>query len=147
MKILVIFGGYAELAADVVGLALPGVTGGGKIVRFVANSDNVLDAVKVADKVVDSKKVMKSNKKLGKALHQIYDPIKKTTAGKNKMINQTLKKWGSRLRPDAVDCSNRIIYELKPYNKRSYKKALKQTKRYAKKMGGKWKIVIDMYRR
>ena len=57
-----------------------------------------------------------------------------------------MKKYGSRLRPDAVDLKNRIIYELKPYNKASYKRALKQANSYAKILGGKWNIVIDMYR-
>ena len=139
--------GYAELAADVVGLALPGVTGGGTIVRTVMNSDNVLDAAKLADKVVDSTKAIKSSKSLGTKLHKMYDPIKKAVGKGDRLINQPLKEVKSKLRPDAVDKVNRIIYELKPYNKRSYKRALKQTKRYATLLGGKWKIVIDMYRR
>ena len=139
--------GYAELAADVVGLVLPGVTGGGKIVRLVANSDNVLDAAKCADKVIDYKKVMKSSKQFGTKLHKKYDPIKKAASGEKKLINKSLTKWSSKLRPDAVDRKNRIIYELKPYNRRSFKQALKQTKRYAKILGGRWRIVIDMYRR
>ncbi len=138
--------GYVELAADLVGLAVPGLTGGGKIVRAVMNSDNVLDAAKVADKIVDSEQAIKSSGKIGTKIHKSYDPIKKSASGKNKLVNQALKRYSSSLRPDAVDFKNGIIYELKPYNKKSYKTALRQTNRYAKIMGGKWKIVIDMYR-
>lgn len=61
-------------------------------------------------------------------------------------VNKSLKKYDSRLRPDAIDFKNRIIYELKPYNKSSYNKALCQTNTYAKILGGRWNIVIDMYR-
>ena len=138
--------GYAELAADVVGLAVPGLTGGGKIVRAVMNSDNVLKASKVADKIVDSKQAIKSSRKLGTKIHKSYDPIKKTVAKKYKSVNKSLKKYGSKLRPDAIDFKNRIIYELKPYNKTSYNRALRQANTYAKILGGKWNIVIDMYR-
>ena len=138
--------GYVELAADVVGLAIPGLTGGGKIVRAVMNSDNVLKASKVADKIVDSKKAIKSSSKIGTKIHKLYNPIKRAVSKNNTLINKSLKKYGSRLRPDAIDFKNNIIYELKPYNKASYKRALKQTNRYAKILGGKWKIVIDMYR-
>ena len=54
---------------------------------------------------------------------------------------------GTRLRVDGLNETTMTIYELKPYNKRSYKKALRQTNRYANILGGDWKIVIDMYSR
>ena len=57
-----------------------------------------------------------------------------------------LKDYGSKLKPDAFDKANKIIYELKPYNMNSFKKAVKQAKRYADVVGGNPKIVIDMYR-
>ncbi len=142
--------GYAELAADVVGLVIPGVTGGGQIVRVVANSDNILDAAKLADKVVDSTKAFKSEKKLGTKIHHSYDPVKNVMDDTQKFVNKTIKTIDAKIpclwRPDAVDVENHIIYELKPYNRRSYRRALRQTRRYAKKLGGDWKIVIDMYR-
>ena len=65
------------------------------------------------------------------------------SSSKDAIVNKTIK--NTRYRPDAVDFTNRIIYELKPYNKRSYQKALKQTKRYADILGGAWTVVIDMY--
>ena len=138
--------GYVELAADLVGLAVPGLTGGGKIVRAVMNSDNVLDTAKIADKVIDSKKMIKGVSKDGIKLHNVYDPIKKAALGDNKLLGKALKEYGSKLKPDAVDFTNRIIYELKPYNKNAYKRALKQASGYANTLGGKWTIVIDMYR-
>ena len=138
--------GYAELAADIVGLAIPGVSGGGKIVRLVVDSDNVLDAAKLADKVIDSKKVFNSTTEFGKKLHAMYNPIKRVISSvKDAIVNKAIN--NTRLRPDAVDFANRIIYELKPYNRRSFNRALRQTKRYANILGGSWKIVIDMYRR
>ena len=60
-----------------------------------------------------------------------YDPIKDTIEKSDKLLNEALSDFGSQLRPDAVDLTNRIIYELKPYNKRAYKQATKQAKRYA----------------
>lgn len=137
---------WASLAADVASMILPGVTGGGQIVRFVAKSDALLDSVKIADKVVDSSKAIKSTTDMGKLRHKVYNPIKRTTSSaKDAIINKAIK--NTRYRPDAVDFTNRIIYELKPYNRYSYKKALRQTKRYADILGGDWTVVIDMYRR
>ena len=50
------------------------------------------------------------------------------------------------MRPDAIDFTNKIIYELKPYNKRSFNRALKQVEKYKEILGGDWIIVIDMYK-
>lgn len=75
-----------------------------------------------------------------------FNPINRVvTSIQDAIINKAIK--NTRYRPDAVDFTNEIIYELKPYNKRSYKRALKQTSRYANILGGEWKIVIDMYKR
>lgn len=79
-------------------------------------------------------------------IHNVYDPIKKAASGDNKLLGKALKDFGSRLKPDAVDFTNRIIYELKPYNKNAYKRALKQVAGYVNVLEGKWKVVIDIYR-
>lgn len=53
---------WAGLAADVVCLATPGLTGGGAIVKAVTKADDVMDVVKTAkkvDKVVDTAKTAK----------------------------------------------------------------------------------------
>ena len=49
--------GWGALAADVACLILPGLTGGGGIVRFVASADKLADAAKYADNVVDIREV------------------------------------------------------------------------------------------
>ena len=134
---------WGALAADVASLLLPGVTGGGAVVRFVANSDVVLDAAKYADDIIDASKAVSVNPGIGRQIHSTYNPIQNTST--DYLINQPLKRFSSRLRPDAVDFQNRIIYELKPYNRRSFTRAVRQTNKYAKTMGGKWTIVIDLY--
>lgn len=83
---------------------------------------------------------------MGKARHDAYTPINRViTSAKDAIVNRAIK--NTRYRPDAVDFTNGIIYELKPYNRRFYKQAIRQTKRYANILGGDWKIVIDMYSR
>jgi len=137
---------WISLAADVASLILPGVTGGGSIVRVVAKSDKLLDLAKHTDDIVDAQKAISSSLDLGKAAHKAYDPIKDTIEASEKLLNKSLKQYGSRLRPDGVDFTNRIIYELKPYNKHSFNQALKQVEKYRKVLGGNWIIVIDMYK-
>ena len=138
---------WGALAADVASLILPGVSGGGQLVRVVTSSDEVLDAAKYADDIFDGAKQFFSKTDIGQAMHKWYDPIKDTIEKSDKLLNEVLSDFGSQLRPDAVDFTNRIIYELKPYNKRAYKQAAKQAKRYADILGGEWTIVIDMYTR
>ncbi len=41
------------LTADVVGLALPGVTGGGMAVRAVTHADDIVDVARTSDNIVD----------------------------------------------------------------------------------------------
>ena len=134
---------WVSLAADLVSLATPVLSGGGSVVRAITNSDEVIEATKQIGKVFDTTKQTRSSKVIGAAIHKAYNPISDGVKG---MVNRSLSKYGSKLRPDAVDFDNRIIYELKPYNKRAYKQALRQTKRYAESMGGAWTIVIDMYK-
>ena len=136
---------YAELAGDAVSTIVPFLSGGGKLVRVVIKGDDVTDAAKYADEIVDSSKAIKSNPKLGTEIHGTYDPIDKNVLEKKKLINQPLIKWNSRLRPDALDDANKIIYELKPYNEGALKRGIKQTKRYQEVLGGQYTIVIDLY--
>jgi len=139
---------WGALAADVASLVLPGVTGGGKIVRFVASADDLVDAAKYADDVVDSAKAINSNLDLGKAMHNAYKPIEESSTGfVNRALSTALEGIDSKLRPDAIDTAHNIIYELKPYNKASFTTAVAQTQRYLEKMGNPsdWTIIIDMY--
>ena len=45
---------WVGLAADVASLAIPGVTGGGTVVRAISKTDDVVDAVKAVNKVDDA---------------------------------------------------------------------------------------------
>lgn len=134
---------WASLAADAVSLAVPCVTGGGTIVRVVANGDNIMDVTKYVDDIIDASKTIKSTSEHGMELHHLYDPIKDLAQGLDKRFNKALE--GTRLRPDAIDNAHKVIYELKPYNRRALKKAIKQTAGYAKAYGQKCTVVIDMY--
>jgi RHS repeat-associated protein len=138
---------WGSLAADVASLILPGVTGGGSVVRVVAKSDKLVDLAKHTDEIFDAGKAITSSTDVGKAMYHVYDPIKDSVEDvSQKLLNKSLKKYGSRLRPDAIDFTNKIIYELKPYNKRSFNRALKQVEKYKEILGGDWIIVIDMYK-
>ena len=139
---------WGALAADVASLVLPGVSGGGKIVRFIASADKITDAAKYADDVIDSAKVISSSTDLGKAMHKAYKPIQESSTGYiNKALSTVFEEVSSKMRPDAIDTAKNVIYELKPYNKSSFTKAISQTQRYLKEMGNpkNWTIVIDMY--
>lgn len=139
---------WGALAADVASLVLPGVTGGGGIVRFVASADDLLDAAKYADRVVDAAKAIGSNRDLGKVIHNSYRPIEESSTGFiNRALSTVFEEITSKSRPDAIDTAQNIIYELKPYNRSSFIKAINQTKRYLNEMGNpsNWTVIIDMY--
>ena len=140
---------WAELTADVVCLALPGVTGGGHIVRFVANADKLADAAKAVDQVVDAAKAIRTTKEYGQDVHRMYMIGEKfQDVITNKTLGTIFKGVTSRLRPDGVDTAMNILYELKPYNADSFVKALNQTAKYLDKIQADratWTVVIDMY--
>ena len=128
---------------------MPGLTGGGSLVRFVARGDDLLDAAKYADDIVDMAGTMNSNRWLGKAMHDGYMDF---ASGEMFRTNTSLRKIfegvDSLLRPDAVDVTNKILYELKPCNTKSFLNALKQTNRYLETIGDNkrvWTVVIDLY--
>ena len=64
---------WAGLAADVVCLATPGLTGGGAVVKAVTKADDVVDVVKTVNKVDD----VVDTAKAAKNLHRPY--IRKST--------------------------------------------------------------------
>lgn len=118
---------------------------GGKIVRIVFNSDDAAKALKMADDIIDTTKTIKSTIKKGNKLHKTYNPIQRVmTSTKEDIVNRAIK--NTRKKADTVDFVNRIVYELKPYNKNLFKKAITQAKRYLDILGENHKIVIDMYR-
>lgn len=125
---------------------MPGLTGGGRIVSVACKVDDVADAVKMADKIVDAGEAITSTAKFGRQVHKMYEPID-AAMSVNRTINKAIK--GTLLRPDAIDYVAKVVYELKPYNLKSLKKGLKQAANYAKIASGGdtsgWIIIIDMY--
>jgi hypothetical protein len=67
------------LAADVAGLALPVVTGGGAAVRALMHADDVVKAVNTADNVIDTAKAIDNAVDAGNAADNLLDGFK--TAG------------------------------------------------------------------
>ena len=51
----------------------------------------------------------------------------------------------SKLRPDYVDKTRKIIYELKPMNKRNVKKGIKQLMRYREELGDEFEMILELY--
>ena len=51
----------------------------------------------------------------------------------------------SKSRPDYVDKTRKIIYELKPMNKRNVKKGMKQLMRYREELGDEFEMILELY--
>ena len=88
--------------------------------------------------------------KAGSAIHNTYDPLKGLVEGSlNKSLSYYFDGVKSLKRPDAVDLTNNILYELKPYNKASYQRAIRQTGSYLDEIKeankGRWIAIIDIY--
>ena len=66
----------------------------------------------------------------------------------NTSLRKIFEGVDSLLRPDAVDVTNKILYELKPCNTKSFLRALTQTNNYLETIGDNkrvWTVVIDLY--
>ncbi len=140
---------WAGLAADVVSLAVPFVTGGSAVTRIISKIDNIDDVVEVRkatdftqealseigklDKVGDC---TKSTAKQGIKIHKGY----KVGFGDAKEVRRF-----PGIRPDFVDEASHIIFELKPNNPRAIKAGIQQLKKYNEVMGGGYKLVLELY--
>ena len=49
------------------------------------------------------------------------------------------------IRIDYLDIDNKVIYELKPFNPRSVKQGIRQLEKYNQKLGGGYKMVLEVY--
>ena len=131
---------WAGLIGDAIDL-IPFVTGAGEATRAVKTANKVADkttAVIKIQKAVDftpesakivisldrSKGYTRSSLRAGTYINNGY---KATTAFIEEEKEVRLL---SKLRPDYVDKTRKIIYELKPMNKRNVKKGIKQLMRY-----------------
>jgi hypothetical protein len=88
----------------------------------------------------------KSSLKLGQQMHKAYK------VDLHNPSRQMFKEYRgiSGIRPDFVDLSTKIIYELKPFNPRGIQMGTQQLNRYktifeTKYPGTTWKTVLDLY--
>ena len=131
---------WAGLIGDAIDL-IPFVTGAGEATRAVKTANKVADKTtavikiqKAVDFTPESAKIVKSlDRSKGytrsslRAGTYIHNGYKATTAFIEEEKEVRLL---SKLRPDYVDKTRKIIYELKPMNKRNVKKGIKQLMRY-----------------
>ena len=146
---------WAGLIGDAIDL-IPFVTGAGEATRAVKTANKVADkttAVIKIQKAVDftdesakmvksldrSKGYTRSSLRAGIYIHNGY-----------KATSEFIKKEKevrliSKLRPDYVDKTRKIIYELKPMNKRNVKKGIKQLMRYREELGDEFEMILELY--
>ena len=146
---------WAGLIGDAIDL-IPFVTGAGEATRAVKTANKVADkttAVIKIQKAVDftdesakmvksldrSKGYTRSSLRAGIYIHNGY-----------KATNEFIKKEKevrliSKSRPDYVDWGRKIIYELKPMNKRNVKKGMKQLMRYWEELGDEFEMILELY--
>ena len=131
---------WAGLIGDAIDI-IPFVTGAGEATRAVKTANKVADKTtavikiqKAVDFTPESAKIVKSlDRSKGytrsslRAGTYIHNGYKATTAFIEEEKEVRLL---SKLRPDYVDKTRKIIYELKPMNKRNVKKGIKQLMRY-----------------
>ena len=138
---------WAGLAGDVVDL-VPFVTGVGEVTRAVKAANkagDVLTIQKAADFTDDAADIIKGldrssgfTKSTRSAGTQIHKGYKVGMPGK-----EYDKIKGIRI--DYLDMDNKVIYELKPFNPRSFKLGVRQLEKYNQKLDGEYKMVLEVY--
>ena len=146
---------WAGLIGDAIDL-IPFVTGAGEATRAVKTANKVADKTtavikiqKAVDFTPESAKIVKSlDRSKGytrsslRAGTYIHNGYKATTAFIEEEKEVRLL---SKLRPDYVDKTRKIIYELKPMNKRNVKKGIKQLMRYWEELGDEFEMILELY--
>ena len=148
-----------------VDVLVPCVGGVGEITKAVSKGkkaidavDDVHDAAKVVDNVIDGVKIQKATnftadaKKAVKALDH-SGGVTRSTAAAGRKIHSGYRfgKHGKEysqvpgFRMDYLDEKNKVIYELKPNNPQSIAKGIKQLKRYNEALGGGYKLILELY--
>ena len=106
-----------------------------KIQKAVDFTDESAKMVKSLDR---SKGYTRSSLRAGIYIHNGY-----------KATSEFIKKKEVRLisksRLDYVDKTRKIIYELKPMNKRNVKKGIKQLMRYWEELGDEFEMILELY--
>ena len=142
---------WAGLVGDAVDL-IPFVTGVGEVTRAVKTIDKVADTVQIAkavdftDDAADIVKTLdrssgftKSTASAGRKIHQGY----KVGDGFNPNFKEFPRNRG--VRPDYIDFDNKIIYELKPMNRRGVRSGIRQLQKYNKAFGGGFTLRLELY--
>ena len=160
---------WVGLSDEVVDVLMPCVGGVGEITRAVSKgkkvmdaADDVHDAAKAVDKIVDGVKIQKATdftadaKKAIDALDHTGGVTKSTAeagirihkgykTGYNKLEGMIKEAKFGRNRMDFFDETHKIIYELKPNNPKSIAQGIRQLKRYDKAMGGGYTLILELY--
>ena len=154
---------WMALGLDVACLILQIATGGSAIVRTadMANTiDNARDLTKIyghIDGFADAGGIIRRADELDFVDDglDLVQGLNKTSDGftvSNRFISTDIHmkfKYGSRVidihnRVDGIDDALRLVYELKPYNKRSIRQGIKQLYRYQKAIYKKIGVMYDM---
>ena len=154
---------WVALALDVFCLILPIATGGSTIVRtadLLNTLDNVGDLTKTygyIDNFADAGGIIRRADVLDFVDDgwDLVQGLNKTSDGftvSHRFVGTDIHKkfkYGSRVidihnRVDGIDVALRLVYELKPYNKRSIRQGIKQLYRYQKAIYKKYEVIYEM---
>ncbi len=145
---------WAGLAGDAVDL-IPFVTGVGETIRGVKI---VAKGVDLADDTLDTIKIVRAADRAGDFIDGGLDmarTLDRTTDGltiSNKIIGSKIHKTfmgngmtipGTRLRVDGLKGLD--LFELKPFNKNSLRRGVKQVVNYNDALGGSYKMFLVLY--
>ena len=147
---------WAGLGGDALDL-IPFVTGLGESVkgmRVIAKgadlADDTLDTIRFAKAVSYSDDFAEGGLDLAKMLNKTSDgftisnrldgiKIHKSFMGNGAQI------YNTRLRADGLNPVTKQLYELKPYNRNSLRKGVKQIINYNNKLGGDYQMILVFY--
>ncbi len=147
---------WAGLAGDAIDL-IPFVTGVGETIKGVKVvkkgvdlADDTIDTIKVVRAVDKSSDFAEGGLDIIKALNKTTEGFTISNRFSGTKIHKTFMKNGTtidgtRLRVDGLDNVNLEIYELKPFNKNSLKRGVKQIIKYKETLGKKHKMIIVLY--
>ena len=143
---------WASLIGDTIDLIpfVSGVGEGTRVLRLIEKGGDVIEISKASDftdaaadlvKSLDrSSGYTRSSLKAGSDIHKGYK------YGNNFKIDEKEFKDIRGIRPDYVDKTNKVIYELKPMNPRGVINGIKQLQKYKKVMGGgNWTLKLQLY--
>ena len=147
---------WAGLVGDAVDL-LPFVTGVGegvKAAKLVKYTDEMIDASHVTlkfakateyvDSFIDKGEALEGIQHVGKHSLTITDHLKGTKLHTLFMGNGA-RIAGTRLRVDGLDDVSKRVYELKPLNRRNFRKGVKQICNYNDLLGGGYEMILVFY--